>query len=247
MTFLQAVSKAKAKYHTNNHVVIFCILFKLSKKVKNKLAFVNLRNETIDFPFGLFDRSLKDYFQEQKPLGQIVNYTYFCHLKIRIFKNIFEPRAETELITESIIKYLNQHPNLRQGADLCCGTGCMGIAIKKYCPHVSMTSVDINPKAIDNTKFNAKLNNLKVTTINGDFYQSLITKKKKFDFIVCNPPYVSEEKLNPIMVKYENKISFTNSNDPLFFYKKLVNNKKQILKPNGKIFFENPNAQLLII
>jgi release factor glutamine methyltransferase len=247
MTFLQAISKAKKTYPNDNQVIIFTILFKLSKKVKTKLDFTILRNTEIDFDFKKFTKLLIDYFDKQKPLGQIVGYTEFCRLRMDIFKNIFEPRAETEIITENIINYLNNHPNLKNGADLCCGTGCIGIAIKKYCLHTNMISIDINHKAILNTKHNAKLNNVKLKTFVGDFYQTLIDKKMKFDFIVCNPPYVDEHKLNQVMTKYETKISFTNSNDPLFFYKTLIKNIKKILNPKGKIFFEDQNAELLII
>jgi release factor glutamine methyltransferase len=246
MTFLQLLNDAKKKYDTNNQLVIFTVLFNLSKKVKNKMDFTNFRNTKIDFDVRRFYKSLDDYFKKQKPLGQIVGYTEFCGLKIEIFKNIFEPRSETELITESVIKYLNQHPHLKLGADLCCGTGCMGIAIKKHCPQTNITSIDINPEAILNTKHNAKLNRVEIKTIVGDFYQTLIDKKLKLDFIVCNPPYVSKEKLNPIMTKYETKISFINSDDPLYFYNKLIANKNKILNPKGKIFFEDSEAKLLI-
>ncbi|MDR0674877.1 MAG: methyltransferase [Mycoplasmataceae bacterium] len=247
MTYLQAINKVKQKYHGDNDVVIFTILYKVSRKIKNKLDFVNLRNQRIDFKFSRFTNLLIDYFEKQKPLGQIVGSTKFCHLTIDIFKNIFEPRTETEIITDTIIQYLHLHPEFKKGADLCCGTGCMGVSIKKYCPHIHMTCIDINPNAIDNTQHNALLNNVKVKTIVGDFYQELIHKKLKFDFIVCNPPYIDPKKINWVMTKYETKISFTNSNDPLFFYKKLIHNKNKILNKHGKIFFENQNAELLII
>jgi release factor glutamine methyltransferase len=196
MTFLQAVRQAKTKYHTDNQVVIFTILFKLSKHVKNTLQFTNLRNQPIDFNFQTFCKQLCDYFAKQKPLSQIVGYTKFCHLRIDVFKNIFEPRSETELITEDIIKYLNKHKKMRLGVDLCCGSGCMGITVKKHCPQTNIICVDINPKAILNTKHNAKLNNVKIKTIIGDFYQTLIDKKLKVDFIICNPPYVDKKDLN---------------------------------------------------
>jgi release factor glutamine methyltransferase len=247
MTFLQIINEAKNKYQTTNQLVIFSILFKLSKKVQNKLDFTIHRNSKIDFNKNKFDKYLNDYFLKQKPLGQIVNSTQFCYLTIDIFKRIFEPRSETELITENIIKYLKQHPKLINGVDLCCGTGCIGITIKKYLPNINMSAVDINPQAIENTKHNAKLNKVKIMTYTGDFYQTLIDKKLKFDFIVCNPPYLDVTTMNKTMIKYENKISFTNSKDPLFFYHQLINNQKKILNRGGKIFFEDQNAELLII
>jgi release factor glutamine methyltransferase len=69
------------------------------------------------------------------------------------------------------------------------------------------------------------LNNLKIKTINGDFYKSIL--KHKVDFIVCNPPYVSVKTLDKKMTKYETRISFNNGN-PLFFYSKIISNYKKI-------------------
>jgi release factor glutamine methyltransferase len=110
-----------------------------------------------------------------------------------------------------------------------------------------MTLIDIQKKAILNTKHNAKLNNLNVNTYVGDFYKTLISHNLKFDFIVCNPPYVDINTLDKTMTKYENRISFTNSDDPKYFYNKLIDNKNKILNKNGKLFFETSDYQLLVI
>jgi release factor glutamine methyltransferase len=134
MTFLNIVNELKQKYHPTSDVVIFETIFKLSKKVKNKVDFATNRNQNIDFRISKISKYLDDYFLKKKPLGQILKTTKFCGLNITIFKNIFEPRSETELITEDIIKYLYKNKQLINGVDLCCGTGCMGLTIKKLCP-----------------------------------------------------------------------------------------------------------------
>jgi methylase of polypeptide subunit release factors len=133
MTFLKLVNDIKQKYATNNNVVIFEILFKTSKLIKSKIDFLTYRNKQIDFKSERIYKYLDAYFYKNKPLGQIVRHTKFCGIKIDIYKNIFEPRSETELITEKIIEYLKHNHKLINGVDLCCGTGCIGLAIKKHC------------------------------------------------------------------------------------------------------------------
>jgi release factor glutamine methyltransferase len=134
MTFLELINNLKQKYNTKNDVVIFEVIFKMSKKVKNKVDFTMNRNVSIDFKLRKILKHLDEYFYKNKPLGQIVGTTKFCDLNIVIFKKIFEPRSETELIVEEIINYLYKNKQLVNGADLCCGTGCMGLSIKKKCP-----------------------------------------------------------------------------------------------------------------
>jgi release factor glutamine methyltransferase len=133
---------------------------------------------------------------------------------------------------------LKKRKDLVGGVDLCCGTGCIGITIKKHCPWVDMTLVDINKKAISNTTHNAKLNKVNVKTITGGFYQSLIKRKLKFDFIVCNPPYVDIKALDKSMTKYETKISFVNSPHSLDFYKTIIKNMSKLVNKHGFVAFE---------
>jgi release factor glutamine methyltransferase len=115
-----------------------------------------------------------------------------------------------------------------------------------------MTLVDINKKAIANTKHNATLNKVKVKTITGDFYKSLIKRKLKFDFIVCNPPYVDERALDKSMTKYETKISFVNSKNSLDFYKTVISHMSKLVNKNGFVAFEighdqKPQLEKLLI
>ena len=52
----------------------------------------------------------------------------------------------------------------------------------------TVTSVDINPKAVKATKFNAKQNSVNIEVIQGNMFEEL--KDRKFNSIVCNPPYL---------------------------------------------------------
>jgi release factor glutamine methyltransferase len=134
MTFIELINYAHNKYKTKNNLVIFELIYWLSKKVKSKEDFVRYRNTCIDFAKTIFNKLLNDYFIKQKPLSQITNTTKFYGLTIKVNHQIFEPRSETEDLVELTIKTLKNNKRLISGADLCCGTGCIGIAIKKHCP-----------------------------------------------------------------------------------------------------------------
>jgi release factor glutamine methyltransferase len=234
MTFLEITNKAKQKYHEEDNAVVFEVMFALSKKVKDLTSFTGNRKTKIDFTSAKYFSMLDRYYLKNEPLGSIIKYIKFLNVQIKVKKGILVPRDETELVTLKAIQLIKKH-KISNVYDLCCGTGNIGLAIKKAFPKINVTSVDLNPVAIANTKENAELNNLKIKTICGDFYTSI---KNKTECIVCNPPYVNENELNEDMTKYESKISFTNSKDDIFFYKKILDNYKKIMKEKFIIIFE---------
>jgi len=75
-----------------------------------------------------------------------------------------------------------------EALDLCSGSGVQALVASKYCDHV--TGVDINPRAIRVSRFNADLNGItNVRFMEGDLYEAL-DGKASFDLILANPPFV---------------------------------------------------------
>jgi release factor glutamine methyltransferase len=233
VTFLEIINSAKQKYKNKNNVVDFELLFFCSKIVKDKTQFIINRNKKIDFNQRKYFSYLKRYYVLKEPLGSIIGNVDFLGLKIKVYKNILVPREETEIVTKKAIALIKK-TKVNEVYDLCCGTGNIGLAIKKACD-VNVTCIDINPVAIRNTKFNAKSNSLKVNTICGDFIKSI---KHKIPCIVCNPPYVDKNDLDVDMTKYESSISFTNSKSDTFFYEEIIKNINKLMTPKYLIIFE---------
>lgn len=70
--------------------------------------------------------------------------------------------------------------------DLCTGSGVQGLLASRFARRV--VCVDINPRALEFTRFNALLNDLKVETRLGDLYEPV--RDERFDLVLCNPPFV---------------------------------------------------------
>ncbi|HPP88169.1 MAG TPA: hypothetical protein PLM75_09955, partial [bacterium] len=71
------------------------------------------------------------------------------------------------------------------------------------------------------------------------FYERF--KSEKFDLLVCNPPYISENEYLTLApeVKKEPKNALTPAtNDNLIFYKKIIANLEKLLNVNGSAYFE---------
>ena len=101
-------------------------------------------------------------------------------IKIKNFKGVYEPAEDSWMVC----KYLPQE--LGSVLEIGCGSGIISIHLAKRGNNV--TSVDINPKAVKATKFNADRNRVKVEVLEGNMFEKV--KGRKFDFIVSNPPYL---------------------------------------------------------
>jgi release factor glutamine methyltransferase len=237
-TLIKVFEEAKRKFNTNNTAVLYELLFYVSKKVKNLDQFNQNRNNVIDFDKNEYFKLLKQYFINNKPLTSIVNSCKFMGVNIKVVRGVLTPRNETELLVENAINLLKKDKSLIKGIDFCSGSGNIALAIKKHCPWIEMHALDINNKAINNIKQNAKLNNLEIKIHKADLFKFLNLTKLKFDFIISNPPYVEKDHLDPKMLQFEDKRNFVYGQNSTIFYKKILKKHKKILNEKFLIFFE---------
>ena len=230
ITFFELVTQIEKKY--NNKNINNSLIYHYSKMVKNLTDLLVNRNEQIDFDYNELMIALDDYYIKHKPLTTIIKQIYFNGVNLKVFDNVHYPRNETELLAEKIEEILTKDNSLNSIIDICAGTGNLGISIKNHFSKLELSLLDIDVNAIHNIKFNLKNNKLRAEVINKDFFKFIKTNRKKYDVIVFNPPYVKKEELDLEMTKFENKISFSNSEDALEFYKVLFNSLDKIVNAN---------------
>ncbi|MGV2392489.1 UNVERIFIED_CONTAM: HemK family protein methyltransferase [Campylobacter lari] len=134
------------------------------------------------------DKELK-MLEENYPVQYIMGYVEYANIRINLDHKVLIPRYETEeliyLIKDNYLK-----DNMKV-LDLCCGSGFIGLALKKANSTIELTMSDIDPEAIKQTSknlvFNFK-NSDKVKIIQSDCFNEI---NEKFDIIVSNPPYIA--------------------------------------------------------
>jgi len=168
------------------------------------------------------------------PLQLVIGYSNFYNVKILENKYTLSPRPETELMVEHI---LNHEGTEKSVLDMCCGSGCIGIALK----HAGMEEVilaDISKKAIKSALKNAVINNAKVTIIRSNLFSNILGK---YDIIVCNPPYIKSEDIKSLsheVRKFDPIISLDGGEDGLRFYKEIAKNAHKYLMDGGVLYLE---------
>lgn len=183
--------------------------------------------------------AIKD-LKKERPLQQILGYCEFLDVKINLNHKVLIPRVETEEITQRIIQENKGRKNLKI-ADLCCGSGCIAIALKKAFPDSNVYAYDISEEAIEQSKENANLNKEKIFFFKENIFENK-EKNQEFDIIVSNPPYVreSEKSLmkNNVLLYEPHLALFVSDEDPLIFYKQILDFCNRNLAKNGKIYME---------
>lgn len=176
-----------------------------------------------------------------EPLQYIRGEVEFLNCRFQVNSSVLIPRQETEILVDKIIKILSKEEDLTNKTlwDICCGSGCIGISIKKQFPSLNVVLSDISPEAIEVAKKNAKLNAVDLSVLQGDLFEPF--DKKKAHFIVCNPPYVAEEELDQLDIEvrqYEPHLALAAGKTGLEFYRRIADEIKTYLFPHGKVWLE---------
>jgi len=182
---------------------------------------------------------------QHEPVEYITGSLEFYHCKIHIDKNVLIPRQETEILVDLIVKDLSsQDLTGKVLLDLCCGSGCMGISLKKRFPNLRVILSDISGEALVLAKRNAAANEVEVEILQGDLLEAFVGQKA--DYVVCNPPYVTEAEysiLDASVKNYEPKLALVSGQTGLEIYKRLSQDLPLSLKPNYKVWFEIGTGQ----
>ena len=185
---------------------------------------------------GLFLDAL-DRLISNEPVQYVIGKTTFMDLEFNVNSNVLIPRPETEELVRLMLK---EDLDGKEILDIGTGSGCIAISLAKHYPNANVTVLDVSKDAIELSKMNAKDNDVNLEFINADIlnYKS----DKKYDIIVSNPPYVLEEEkkqMSKKVLNYEPELAlFVKNDNPLKFYKAILDFAKNSLNNNGKIYFE---------
>ncbi len=206
----------------------------------------------------MFDRPLKQDETElyrsylnrrskNEPLQYIVGSVEFYGMEFNVNKNVLIPRQETEILVETVIESADKDIPLNI-LDIGTGSGNIAIVLAKHLPSAKITSVDCSKEAIETAKVNAEKNGMSDNIIFklNDVINDPPPEEKYYDIIVSNPPYISSiqfETLQPELRIFEPKIALTDKADGYTFYKAITEKSKNMLRENGRIYFEVGEGQ----
>ena len=178
-----------------------------------------------------------------EPVAYIIGEWEFYGLTLDISPEVLVPRADTEVLAQQAMDFVEPLGEGARVLDLCAGSGCVGLAIAAGCPNTRVTLADISDGALRICRQNVRRNNLsaRVTCMNVNALEAPIPNLWDFDLIVCNPPYIRHGDmagLDPSVRDYEPALALDGGEDGLDFYRAITEKWRSALRLGGKLMFE---------
>ena len=186
--------------------------------------------------FDMFSNVMIRLLNEE-PIQYILNTTSFYGLDFICTPSALIPRPETEELVDWILK---SEKNKISILDIGTGTGCIPISLAKNNTDYTVSALDISDVALELAKDNAQKNEVDISFISADIFS--YTSEKKYDLIVSNPPYVrnlEKIKIQNNVLNFEPPLAlFVDDDDPLVFYRAILEFAKSNLSEKGSVYFE---------
>jgi len=130
------------------------------------------------------------------PVAYLVGRREFYSREFRVTPDVLIPRPETEFVVTTLLDLVGQE-NRNQPlaiADVGTGSGILAICLAAELPQSQVTATDVSPAALDVARANAAMHQVqdRIRFLETDILETL-PAGATFDFVVSNPPYVSEE------------------------------------------------------
>ena len=242
MTYQKLINKGKklAREKGLEEEAIKLIVLELSG-LDGAAFFMNLNSEVEKELEDKINAAIDKYLSGL-PAQHIIGYSYFYGYKMIVNSSVLIPRPETEELVGLVLSYYDDYFDGKkvEVVDVGTGSGNIAIALAKEEDNMHLTATDISSDALLTAKQNAINNDADVTFLQGNMLDPLIDKGLKFDILVSNPPYIpDDEYVEPLVKDNEPNIALFGGDKGMKFYKEILENAKNVLKPNALLLFEH--------
>jgi release factor glutamine methyltransferase len=186
-------------------------------------------------------------------LAYLKGFATFMGLSLRIAPGALVPRPETELLGETAVELLRARNETGRGLralDMCCGSGNLACGIAAALPDLQMWASDVTPDAVRIARDNVERLDLaaRVQVLQGDLFAPLagLGLEGTFDAIVCNPPYISRNRLAGELaglLAHEPREAFDGGPYGLTVHQRVIREAPAFLRAGGLLAFEIGLAQ----
>ncbi len=180
----------------------------------------------------------------REPLQYILGQWDFLDFTLEVGPGVLCPRADTEVVCAAAVELLKKAGDSEPVVlDLCAGTGCLGLGVKRFVPGARVTCWEKSPEALPYLRRNAAnaLKGAEVAVREGN----VLTGWREVlpgsvDLIVSNPPYLTDAEMHELMPETarEPAMALDGGADGLAFYRCLTGPWKTVLRPGGWLVLE---------
>lgn len=185
------------------------------------------------------------------PLQYILGSWEFFGRTFFVGEGVLIPRPDTEVLVETVLAHFRAAGNTSPiVCDLCSGTGCIAVALKKELPQAAVYAAELSSEAMPYLIKNIRHNEADVKILKGDVTDGRLLENfadpddigeyRKIDAVVSNPPYLTDREMNELSreVRHEPETALRGGADGLKFYRAIAALWGEALREGGLIAFE---------
>ncbi|REG85717.1 50S ribosomal protein L3 N(5)-glutamine methyltransferase [Marinomonas pollencensis] len=185
--------------------------------------------------------------KKREPLPYLLGEAWFMGLPFKVTKDTLIPRSPIISLLESEFSpWLNQYP--ASILDMCTGSGCLGIAAALVFDDAMVDLTDISDAALKVANENIALHQVeeRVQTIHSDMFAALTGKK--YDLIICNPPYVDQQDFQQAPAEFHNEpqLALTSGEDGLHFTHQFLAQVADYMNDDAILVYEVGNTEVAL-
>ncbi len=177
-----------------------------------------------------------------EPLQYILGEWEFYGLPFYVGEGVLIPRQDTETLVETAARFLRERPGVSEAADLCAGSGCVGITLAKL-TGIPVKLLELSEQALGYLRRNIALNGAEelCEAMHADVLSDdTAAGMPQLDLIVTNPPYLTAQDMRELQpeVTHEPETALFGGDDGLDYYRRMVPLWGAKLNPGGMLAAE---------
>lgn len=193
--------------------------------------------------------NLQQRVAHRLPVAYLLHEAWLGEFRFYVDQRVIVPRSYfAELMEHGFAPWIEDPASVESALDLCTGSGCLAILMAHAFPNAAVDAIDISPDALVVASRNIADYHLedRIKAVESDLFAA--AKGKRYELIVCNPPYVTAEAMAALPPEYrhEPSLALAAGADGLDVVRRILAEVREHLKPGGVIAIEVGHNQDLV-
>lgn len=178
----------------------------------------------------------------RKPAAYLTGEAWLQGERFLVDERVIVPRSPiSELLAEGLAPWIDDPDAVGQALDLCTGSGCLAILAAHAFGNAAVDAVDVSADALAVAQSNIELHGLgdRVHALRSDLLAQ-VPPDRRYDLIVCNPPYVNEQSMKALPPEYrhEPRLALAGGADGMDLVRRILADAPRLMAPEGLLVLE---------
>jgi ribosomal protein L3 glutamine methyltransferase len=179
---------------------------------------------------------------ERVPASYITNEAWMHGRRFYVDERVIVPRSFIgELLEDALQPWVDHADDVSDVLELCTGSGCLAILTAHAFGNAVVDAVDVSTDALAVAQSNIELHGLRdrVRTLRSDLLAQ-VPPDRRYDLIVCNPPYVNEQSMRALPPEYrhEPRLALAGGDDGMDLVRRILADAPRFMAPEGLLVLE---------